>query len=55
MVRSPAKRLMLTRKIRRLQSENPDLHDIYEKKLAATPSPGSAPVRVSGASSRLFL
>jgi len=55
MVRSPAKSLMLTRKIRRLQSENPDLHDIYEKKLAATPSPGSAPVRVSGISSRLFL
>ena len=55
MVRSPVKSLMLTRKIRRLQSENPDLHDIYEKKLAATPSPGSAPVRVSGISSRLFL
>lgn len=35
MVRSPAVSLMLPRKIRRLQAENPDLHDTYERKLAA--------------------
>jgi len=35
MAKSPAMKIVLPRTIRRYQSENPDLHDVYEKKLAA--------------------
>mmetsp|Transcript_3859 Transcript_3859/g.8808 ORF Transcript_3859/g.8808 Transcript_3859/m.8808 type:complete len:105 (+) Transcript_3859:268-582(+) len=35
MAHSPARTIVLPRKIRRYQAENSDLHDIYEKKRSA--------------------